>query len=149
PARALEVSPRPQDLHGQRGCPGGDREKAGGESAVDRPVPRGTDEHGGDASGASHRCYNARSDAGGSSQVARRAHNPEVAGSNPAPATTKAPETGPFVCLDENVRPNFCPIFARSHRRVGRSALSRKVVRSLCARGRDGNYLPQAREDAL
>ena len=24
------------------------------------------------------------------------AHNPEVAGSNPAPATGKAPETGPF-----------------------------------------------------
>ena len=30
-------------------------------------------------------------DAGWSSQVARRAHNPEVAGSNPAPATRKAP----------------------------------------------------------
>src|SRR6266545_4074512 len=25
-------------------------------------------------------------------------HNPEVAGSNPAPATGKAPETGPFLC---------------------------------------------------
>src|SRR3954466_12372593 len=35
--------------------------------------------------------YNAASDAGWSSQVARRAHNPEVAGSNPAPATGKAP----------------------------------------------------------
>ena len=35
-------------------------------------------------------------DAGWSSQVARRAHNPEVAGSNPAPATRKAPETGSF-----------------------------------------------------
>src|SRR4051812_41848830 len=41
--------------------------------------------------------YNAASDAGWSSQVARRAHNPEVAGSNPAPATRKAPETGPFL----------------------------------------------------
>src|SRR4051812_49134976 len=30
------------------------------------------------------------SDAGWSSQVARRAHNPKVAGSNPAPATAKA-----------------------------------------------------------
>ena len=30
--------------------------------------------------------YNERRDAGWSSQVARRAHNPEVAGSNPAPA---------------------------------------------------------------
>src|SRR5207249_2762590 len=35
--------------------------------------------------------YTARCDAGWSSQVARRAHNPEVAGSNPAPATRKGP----------------------------------------------------------
>ena len=34
----------------------------------------------------SGRCYNPRCVAGWSSQVARRAHNPEVAGSNPAPA---------------------------------------------------------------
>ena len=34
--------------------------------------------------------YPGRSDAGWSSQVARRAHNPEVAGSNPAPALKKA-----------------------------------------------------------
>src|SRR6476620_10726347 len=45
----------------------------------------------------------ALADAGWSSSVARRAHNPEVAGSNPAPATdrvsdTKGPErSGPFV----------------------------------------------------
>jgi len=32
-------------------------------------------------------CYDARSAAGWSSLVARRAHNPKVAGSNPAPAT--------------------------------------------------------------
>jgi hypothetical protein len=43
----------------------------------------------------------------------RMAHNPEVAGSNPAPATRKALETGPF-CLQERDRyrellPNFCP----------------------------------------
>src|SRR3954447_1787365 len=37
--------------------------------------------------------YNAASDAGWSSQVARRAHNPEVAGSNPAPAMSKGPVT--------------------------------------------------------
>ena len=43
------------------------------------------------------RCYTLRCVAGWSSQVARRAHNPEVAGSNPAPATEKAPETGPFL----------------------------------------------------
>ena len=41
-------------------------------------------------------------DAGWSSSVARRAHNPEVAGSNPVPATTIGPVpigTGPFVSL--------------------------------------------------
>src|SRR5690606_5812751 len=38
------------------------------------------------------RAYNGGStDAGWSSLVARRAHNPKVAGSNPAPATTKKP----------------------------------------------------------
>jgi hypothetical protein len=43
-------------------------------------------------------CYNVRRDAGWSSQVARRAHNPEVAGSNPAPATAKGPQkAGLFV----------------------------------------------------
>jgi hypothetical protein len=32
------------------------------------------------------------------------AHNPEVAGSNPAPATEKAPETGPLLCRSERQR---------------------------------------------
>jgi hypothetical protein len=40
--------------------------------------------------------YNAPCDAGWSSQVARRAHNPEVAGSNPAPATPEGPGNGAF-----------------------------------------------------
>src|SRR5688572_10515882 len=39
-------------------------------------------------------------------------HNPEVAGSNPAPATEKAPETGLFRSLTRDRRakllPNFC-----------------------------------------
>src|SRR5207253_10765439 len=35
--------------------------------------------------------YTAARAAGWSSQVARRAHNPEVAGSNPAPATQEGP----------------------------------------------------------
>src|SRR6185312_7547668 len=44
-------------------------------------------------------------DAGWSSLVARRAHNPKVAGSNPAPATTEAPSRqGAFVLL----RPMRC-----------------------------------------
>ena len=34
-------------------------------------------------------CYHLSCDAGWSSSVARRAHNPKVAGSNPAPATKK------------------------------------------------------------
>ena len=39
-------------------------------------------------------------DAGWSSQVARRAHNPKVAGSNPAPAISRRPCTaGPFLVL--------------------------------------------------
>ena len=36
-------------------------------------------------------CYNLSHAAGWSSQVARRAHNPKVAGSNPAPATKEGP----------------------------------------------------------
>ena len=43
------------------------------------------------------RCYTRRRDAGWSSQVARRAHNPEVAGSNPAPAIRKPCITGAFL----------------------------------------------------
>src|SRR5215204_2224256 len=38
-----------------------------------------------------NRCETLRHDAGWSSLVARRAHNPKVAGSNPAPATTHRP----------------------------------------------------------
>src|SRR5262249_6089734 len=41
-------------------------------------------------------CYDPRRDAGWSSQVARRAHNPEVAGSNPAPATRNGRLKRPF-----------------------------------------------------
>jgi hypothetical protein len=43
----------------------------------------------------------------------RMSHNPEVAGSNPAPDTRKALETGPFCCQlrdrGEKLLPNFCP----------------------------------------
>ncbi len=39
-------------------------------------------------------------DAGWSSLAARRAHNPKVAGSNPAPATNLLPRLGFFVGLD-------------------------------------------------
>ena len=57
------------------------------------------------------RRYTAGRDAGWSSLVARRAHNPEVAGSNPAPATGKAPETGLFRSLGRDQRRNSCPTF--------------------------------------
>ena len=44
------------------------------------------------------------SDAGWSSQVARRAHNPKVAGSNPAPATHEGPATaGPSSSRDHPI----------------------------------------------
>src|SRR5213080_3730645 len=39
-----------------------------------------------------------------------RSHNPEVAGSNPAPATGKAPETGLFCSLIMIRRRNFCQL---------------------------------------
>lgn len=57
--------------------------------------------------------------AGWSSLVARRAHNPEVVGSNPAPATkiAKLPaETQVVFCyLDNGIRrcPTYCPTFRR------------------------------------
>src|ERR1700735_503308 len=40
------------------------------------------------------------SDAGGGSLVARRAHNPKVAGSNPAPATQESLQTEVFLWPD-------------------------------------------------
>jgi hypothetical protein len=47
-------------------------------------------------------------------------HNPEVAGSNPAPATGKAPETGLFYFLGRDraaeLLPNFCLRWRRLHR---------------------------------
>src|SRR5439155_23537296 len=45
--------------------------------------------------------YTRRRDAGWSSQVARWAHNPEVAGSNPAPATSKGPRQRAFLLFPE------------------------------------------------
>ena len=41
-----------------------------------------------------------RTDAGWSSLVARRAHNPKVAGSNPAPAIAPAGPRGPAGCVE-------------------------------------------------
>src|SRR4030095_16656836 len=55
--------------------------------------------------------YTAARDAGWSSQVARRAHNPEVAGSNPAPATTKALLSGAFCLQDRRDDGAFTPLF--------------------------------------
>src|SRR5437763_11369421 len=43
------------------------------------------------------------------------AHNPEVAGSNPAPATAKALHTQVFFCTDVLWSSDFCPTFARAH----------------------------------
>src|SRR5829696_7247516 len=41
----------------------------------------------------------------------RRAHNPEVAGSNPAPATTKALQSGAFCLLVRRGEHDFVPHF--------------------------------------
>ena len=60
-----------------------------------------------------------RRDAGWSSQVARRAHNPEVAGSNPAPATRKARSAGLF--LSQVHRANALRFRSR-HRQPGEVA---------------------------
>src|SRR3954447_10192897 len=50
-------------------------------------------------------------DAGWSSLVARRAHNPKVAGSNPAPATQReARESGPFVLVETSPAKSVVPI---------------------------------------
>jgi hypothetical protein len=49
------------------------------------------------------------------------AHNPEVAGSNPAPATRKALETGPFCLRAQTALQNFCPTFARGDARWPRN----------------------------
>ena len=59
------------------------------------------------------RVYNPMSShvAGWSSPVARRAHNPKVAGSNPAPATkpSGAPVRAPFLFSDAPYRPDASP----------------------------------------
>src|SRR5438045_4585248 len=60
--------------------------------------------------------YNAPRDAGWSSQVARRAHNPEVAGSNPAPATSKAPLPRGFRFFGIGCRELFWLSFASTQR---------------------------------
>ena len=48
--------------------------------------------------------------AGWSSQVARRAHNPKVAGSNPAPAIRKPCIRRAFGCLGAAVVPFVAPV---------------------------------------
>ena len=60
-------------------------------------------------------CYNVGSDAGWSSLVARRAHNPKVAGSNPAPAMKEKPRSGGVFSWAGGadlggIRTNFVPI---------------------------------------
>jgi hypothetical protein len=54
------------------------------------------------------------------------AHNPEVPGSNPAPATEKAPETGPSL-ESPTTRPHFASV-AR-----GDGVLENGPRRSVCA----------------
>src|SRR5438094_5309929 len=53
------------------------------------------------------------------------AHNPEVAGSNPAPAIEKALETEPFASAVQAWAENFCPTFARFCLSPGRASRTR------------------------
>src|SRR6185312_4909855 len=59
----------------------------------------------------------ANTDAGWSSLVARRAHNPKVAGSNPAPATLrrKGARFGRLFCLDAGARRNVAGTRSPNH----------------------------------
>ncbi len=61
----------------------------------------------------------------------RMTHNPEVAGSNPAPATRKAPETGPFCCRRRGCAGELLPNFCRdaTHRNRSDGAARRGVGR--------------------
>src|SRR3954453_21947090 len=86
--------------------------------------------------------YNPRRDAGWSSQVARRAHNPEVAGSNPAPATAKGPQTRAF-----RFRP-ACTAYERRSSTVG-AARSVRVVGAPRDHGRRGRGTVWQRFDEL
>ena len=85
-------------------------------------------------------------DAGWSSSVARWAHNPEVAGSNPAPATTQVPEykgpdgdpSGPLIICQRNVNETerHNPVSTDLIRRE--PALVELVVKSLAVWGSEG-----------
>ena len=87
----LDVAPRSERAHRRAARePRFPRSDADDQRRLDRPVPHRADRN--RATGATIR-LNA---AGWSSQVARRAHNPEVAGSNPAPATGKPRGCGAF-----------------------------------------------------
>src|SRR3954447_18160168 len=77
--------------------------------------------------------YNAASDAGWSSQVARRAHNPEVAGSNPAPATRKAPETG--LLFFSETQAAFSDCFFRSGLKCAHDVHRVLALHRCCHRG--------------
>ena len=64
------------------------------------------------------RRYTAGRDAGWSSLVARRAHNPEVAGSNPAPAIREALQLQGFSHSGPELRSNLVPNLVPRHRRA-------------------------------
>ena len=75
--------------------------------------------------------------AGWSSQVARRAHNPKVAGSNPAPAIHQRPCTaGPFCVLSEmpagRLDTNWLPICSLGHAPFANAARSSSTPRGVC-----------------
>src|SRR5690606_39396118 len=73
---------------------------------------------------------NSASDAGWSSLAARRAHNPKVAGSNPAPATSFIGPPEALKPQDGAGKPGFIEVTAcldarSEERRVGRERIAR------------------------
>jgi hypothetical protein len=70
-------------------------------------------------------------------------HNPEVAGSNPAPATGKAPETGPFCSLGRRRQVNFCPTALAAAFRLP-DRIAPEIVRLLLVEALVGNGHAQA-----
>ena len=77
------------------------------------------------------------SDAGWSSSVARRAHNPKVAGSNPAPATKKDQVRGPFwPGLVASVQPRCNPLQPNVEREAAERASTSTIALTVMTRQR-------------
>ena len=79
-----------------------------------------------------HRCWGHRRAGGGQATARATVTATSLTGLNPAPATRKAPEAGPFCCRGEIARENFCPAFARSCAKAA-DGPDAKGLRTACA----------------